>query len=79
MRRERNLVYVSVGGVDDDEEPAVNISVPLARALMLRLRGPGCTETLCYHHRCKFPVRPCAGQFFEVPLCLLMTLSMTLS
>lgn len=41
VRRDRNLVYVSMGDDDDDEESAVNISVPLVRALMLRLRGPG--------------------------------------
>lgn len=41
VRRDRNLVYVSMGDDDDDEESAVNISVPLVRALMRRLRGPG--------------------------------------
>ena len=41
VRRDRNLVYVSMGDDDDDEDSAVNISVPLVRALMLRMRGPG--------------------------------------
>jgi hypothetical protein len=41
VRRERNLVYISMGDDDDDENSAVNISVPLVRALMLRLRGAG--------------------------------------
>ena len=41
VRRDRNLVYISMGDDDDDESSAVNISVPLVRALMLRLRGPG--------------------------------------
>ena len=42
VRRDRNLVYVTMGDEDDDdEESAVNISIPLVRALMLRLRGPG--------------------------------------
>ena len=41
VRRDRNLVYVSMGDDDDDEESAVNISIPLVRALMLRMRGPG--------------------------------------
>lgn len=39
VRRDRNLVYVSMGEDDDDEESAANISVPLVRALMRRLRG----------------------------------------
>jgi len=41
VRRNRNLVYVSMGEDDDDEESAANISVPLVRALMRRLRGSG--------------------------------------
>lgn len=41
VRRDGTLVYVSMGDDDDDESAAVNISVPLVRALMLRLRGPG--------------------------------------
>ena len=42
VRREGNLVYLSVDDDDDDDQSnAVNISVPLFRALMLRLRGPG--------------------------------------
>lgn len=39
VRRDRNLVYVSMGEDDDDEESAANISIPLVRALMRRLRG----------------------------------------
>ena len=41
VRRDRNLVYVSMSDDDDDEESAANISVPLVRALMRRLRGSG--------------------------------------
>ena len=41
VRRDRNLVFVSMGEDDEDESTAVNISIPLVRALMLRLRGPG--------------------------------------
>ena len=41
VHRDRNLVYVSMGDDDDDEESAVNISIPLVRALMRRLQGPG--------------------------------------
>ena len=42
VRRDRNLVYISLGDEDDDNEAdAVNVSIPLVRALMLRLRGPG--------------------------------------
>lgn len=39
VRRDRNLVYVSMGEDDEDEESAANISIPLVRALMRRLRG----------------------------------------
>ena len=41
VRRDRNLVYMSLGDDDDDESSAVNISVPLVRALLLRIDGPG--------------------------------------
>ena len=41
VRREGTLVYFSVDDDDNDESDAVNMSVPLFRALMLRLRGPG--------------------------------------
>ena len=41
VRREGTLVYFSVDDDDNDESNAVNMSVPLFRALMLRLRGPG--------------------------------------
>ena len=41
VRREGTLVYFSVDDDDDDQANAVNMSVPLFRALMLRLRGPG--------------------------------------
>ena len=41
VRREGNLVYLSMGDDDDDQSNAVNMSIPLFRALMLRLRGPG--------------------------------------
>lgn len=41
VRRNRNLVYVSMGEDDEEEESAANISVPLVRALMHRLRGCG--------------------------------------
>ncbi len=40
VRRDGNLVYVAVGEGDDDTEP-VNLSVPLFRALLLRMNGPG--------------------------------------
>ena len=39
VRREGNLVYFSLDDDDDDQSDAVNMSVPLFRALMLRLRG----------------------------------------
>ncbi|MCE2501207.1 MAG: hypothetical protein J4G13_10150 [Dehalococcoidia bacterium] len=41
VRREGTLVYFSVDDDDDDESDAVNMSVPLFRALMHRLRGRG--------------------------------------
>ena len=41
VRREGTLVYFSVADDDDDESDAVNMSVPLFRALMHRLRGRG--------------------------------------
>ena len=41
VRREGTLVYFSMGDDDDDPSDAVNMSVPLFRALMLRLRGRG--------------------------------------
>ena len=41
VRRDRNLVYMSLGEDDDDESSAINISIPLVRALMRRIEGPG--------------------------------------
>ena len=41
VRREGNLVYFSVDDDDNDQSDAVNMSVPLFRALMFRLRRPG--------------------------------------
>ena len=39
VRRDRNLVFVTMGDEEEDESSAVNISIPLVRALMRRLRG----------------------------------------
>ena len=41
VRRDRNLVFITMGDEEEDESSAVNISIPLVRALMLRLKGPG--------------------------------------
>ena len=41
VRRDRNFVTIATGDDDDGSRREHNISVPLARAVMRRLHGPG--------------------------------------